>query len=55
MQSACPVQGSPACSQESLRAAIAADLAVHVPAADAYQQRLHTATILRAAMEMRTQ
>jgi carbon-monoxide dehydrogenase medium subunit len=42
-------------SDDSLRQAIAADLAVHVPDADPYQQRLHTATILRAVREWRTQ
>ena len=39
--------------EDGLRAAIAADLAAHVPDADAYQTRLHTATILRAVREMR--
>lgn len=38
-------------SEDALRAAIAADLATAVPDADAYQQRLYTATILRAARE----
>ena len=38
-------------SEDALRAAIAADLAAAVPDADAYQQRLYTATILRAARE----
>ena len=37
----------------SLRAAIAADLAPNCTDADAYQKRLHTATILRAVREMR--
>ena len=40
---------------EGLRQAIARDLAVHVPDADAYQQRLHTATILRAIRDWRAQ
>ena len=38
-------------AEADLRAAIAADLAVAAPDADAYQQRLHTATILRAVRE----
>jgi carbon-monoxide dehydrogenase medium subunit len=42
-------------SEDALRAAIAADLAIHVPGADAYQKRLHTATILRAIREMKAQ
>jgi carbon-monoxide dehydrogenase medium subunit len=42
-------------SEQALRAAIAEDIAAHVPDADAYQKRMHTATILRAAQEMRTQ
>jgi carbon-monoxide dehydrogenase medium subunit len=42
-------------SEEALREAIAADLAVQVPDADAYQQRLHAATILRAVKDMRAQ
>lgn len=40
-------------SEESLRAAIADDLKVHLPHADAYEQRLHTSTVLQAAKEMR--
>jgi aerobic carbon-monoxide dehydrogenase medium subunit len=39
--------------EDGLRAAIAADLAIQVPDADAYQTRLHTATILRAIRQMR--
>jgi aerobic carbon-monoxide dehydrogenase medium subunit len=39
--------------ENALRSAIAADLAAHVPDADAYQQRLHTATILRAIRQTR--
>jgi aerobic carbon-monoxide dehydrogenase medium subunit len=42
-------------SEDDLRAAIATDLAAQVPDADAYQQRLHTSTILRALKEMRAQ
>lgn len=42
-------------SDEALRQAIAEDLAAHVPDADAYRQRLHTATVLRAIREMRAQ
>ncbi len=42
-------------TDEALRQAIARDLAVHVPDADAYQQRLHTATILRAIRDWRAQ
>jgi aerobic carbon-monoxide dehydrogenase medium subunit len=42
-------------SDEELRTAIAADLALHVPDADAYQKRMHAANILRAAREMRAQ
>jgi aerobic carbon-monoxide dehydrogenase medium subunit len=38
-----------------LREAIAADLALHIPDADAYQRRLHTATILQALRELRVQ
>ena len=38
-------------SEQHLRAAIAADLAAITPDADAYQQRLYTATLLRAARE----
>jgi carbon-monoxide dehydrogenase medium subunit len=40
---------------DELRAAIAADLDAHAPDADAYQRRMHTATILRAVQEMRAQ
>jgi carbon-monoxide dehydrogenase medium subunit len=38
-------------SDNDIRSAFAADLANVEPDADAYQQRLHTATILRAIME----
>ena len=38
-------------SEEHLRTVIAADLASVAPDADAYQQRLYTATLLRAARE----
>jgi carbon-monoxide dehydrogenase medium subunit len=41
--------------EEAVRSAIAADLETEVPNADAYQRRLHTATILRAVREMRAQ
>ena len=40
---------------EALRLAIEADLDVLVPDADPYQKRMHTATILRAIRDMRTQ
>lgn len=40
-------------SEDTLRAAIADDLKVQLPDADAYQNRLHTATVIRAAREMR--
>jgi carbon-monoxide dehydrogenase medium subunit len=39
-------------SEAALRDAIAKDLAACVPEADAYSQRLHTSTILRALREM---
>jgi aerobic carbon-monoxide dehydrogenase medium subunit len=39
--------------EDGLRSAIAAELAAQVPDADAYQQRLHTATILRAIRNLR--
>jgi len=42
-------------SEEQLRPAIAADLESHFADQDAYQKRMHTATILRAVREMRTQ
>ncbi|HEY0568499.1 MAG TPA: FAD binding domain-containing protein [Xanthobacteraceae bacterium] len=45
----------PASSEDTLRSAIAADMEAQVPNTDAYQRRLHTATILRAAREMRAQ
>jgi aerobic carbon-monoxide dehydrogenase medium subunit len=45
--------GDGAATEEGLRAAIAADLKMHLPDADAYEQRLHTSTVLRAAREMR--
>lgn len=38
-------------AEQAMRAAIATDLAAIVPDADAYQQRLHTATLLRAVKE----
>jgi carbon-monoxide dehydrogenase medium subunit len=40
-------------SAESLRPAVASDLEVEVPDADAYQIRMHTATVLRAVRELR--
>jgi carbon-monoxide dehydrogenase medium subunit len=40
-------------AEEVLRAAIADDLKAHLADADAYQVRLHTSTVLRAAKEMR--
>jgi aerobic carbon-monoxide dehydrogenase medium subunit len=42
-------------SEDKLRSAIADDLALHVPDADAYLARLHTSTVLRALREMRRQ
>jgi carbon-monoxide dehydrogenase medium subunit len=44
-----------AASEQALRTAIAADLATELPNSDAYQRRLHTATVLRAIGEMRAQ
>jgi carbon-monoxide dehydrogenase medium subunit len=44
-----------AASEDALCSAIAADLERDVPNTDAYQRRLHTATILRAIREMRAQ
>jgi carbon-monoxide dehydrogenase medium subunit len=41
-------------TEESLRAAIAADLETHFADQDAYQKRMHAATILRAVREMQT-
>ena len=40
-------------SEDTLRSAIADDLKAHLPNADAYENRLHTSTVLRAAREMR--
>jgi carbon-monoxide dehydrogenase medium subunit len=40
-------------SDDALRGAIATDLATLAPDTDSYQQRLHTATVLRAIREMR--
>ena len=42
-------------SEEKLRAAVAADIAALVPDADAYQVRMHTSTVLRAARDMSRQ
>lgn len=41
-------------SDESLRAAIAEDVAAHLPADDPYLARLHTSTVLRAVREMQS-
>jgi aerobic carbon-monoxide dehydrogenase medium subunit len=41
--------------EETLRAVIADDLKKHLPEADAYQTRLHTSTVMRAARNMRAQ
>lgn len=42
-------------SESTLREAIADDLKMKLPDADAYQHRLHTSTVLRAARDMRAQ
>ena len=42
-----------AVSEDSLRAAIVEDLRTLLPDADAYQMRLHTSTVMRAARNMR--
>jgi carbon-monoxide dehydrogenase medium subunit len=42
-------------SEDALRTAIADDLKAHLPNADAYEGRLHTSTVIRAAKEMRAQ
>lgn len=42
-------------TEAALRTAIADDLATQAPDVDAYQQRLHTATILQALKELRRQ
>jgi aerobic carbon-monoxide dehydrogenase medium subunit len=47
--------GDRAAPEETLRSAIAADLENEVPNTDAYQRRLHSATLLRAIREMRAQ
>jgi carbon-monoxide dehydrogenase medium subunit len=41
-------------SDESVRAAIAKDVAAHLPADDPYLARLHTSTVLRAVREMQS-
>ncbi len=41
-----------AVSEDALRVAIADDLKLHLPEADAYQQRLHASTVMRAAKDM---
>jgi len=45
---------SDAGSDDALRAAVADDLAAHLPDADGYETRLHTSTVIRAARDMRT-
>jgi aerobic carbon-monoxide dehydrogenase medium subunit len=47
--------GSGTASEERVRAAIAGDLATHLPEADAYPVRLHTSAILRAMQQIRKQ
>jgi aerobic carbon-monoxide dehydrogenase medium subunit len=42
-------------TQEQVRGAIATDLDSHFPGLDAYQKRMHTANILRAARDMQAQ
>ena len=42
-------------AEDELRAAIAADIAALAPDADAYQTRMHTSTVLRAARDMSRQ
>jgi carbon-monoxide dehydrogenase medium subunit len=42
-------------TEEEMRAVIAADLNIHAHDADDYQKRMHTATILRAIRDMRSQ
>jgi len=42
-------------AEAMLRKAIADDLAAVAPHADAYERRMHTATVLRAVQELRTQ
>jgi carbon-monoxide dehydrogenase medium subunit len=49
------VNSLPGGSEADLRAAIATDLALHALDLDAYQARLHTATILRAIRDMKVQ
>ena len=41
-------------SDESVRAAIAKDVAAHLPEDDPYLARLHTSTVLRAVREMQS-
>ena len=45
---------APSTSEERVRAAIDADLDANFAGLDAYQKRMHTAVILRAAQDMRT-
>ena len=42
-------------SGDELRAAVAADVNLHLPDADPYEKRMHTANVLRAIREMITQ
>jgi carbon-monoxide dehydrogenase medium subunit len=42
-------------SDDDLRAAISADLALQVPEADPYQRRMHTAAVRRAILDMKAQ
>jgi carbon-monoxide dehydrogenase medium subunit len=42
-------------SEEELRSAVAADVNLHVPDADAYERRMHTANVLRAIRSMKRQ
>jgi CO/xanthine dehydrogenase FAD-binding subunit len=39
-------------SEDAMRAAIARDVAEHLPQDDAYLLRLHTSTVLRAVREL---
>jgi carbon-monoxide dehydrogenase medium subunit len=42
-------------TDDDLRAAVAADLAIHLPDADAYQKRMHAANVMRAIRDMKAQ
>jgi carbon-monoxide dehydrogenase medium subunit len=48
-------QAQAAATEAALRVAIGDDLKLHAPDADAYQRRMHTATILRAIRDMQAQ